>query len=304
MKKITFGLLFLLSSYFSFSQTYYSNYLDMTSEWRTYISGWNGFSGGFTNHITTYFDGFETINGYMYYKQYVKNQYNSVDFVGNPVSQLTLTSYYYVREDPNGKFYILDPNNSNGESVLFDNQQILNAQIGDPFPGSSSTCNIQAIETIFLGSTPLKKINGTNLSTQRGSLEGVGEIGLACGTGVEGNTTLMCYTKQGITVQFGTIDCNSFPIPVRVNLAINTNALSENNLKVYPNPTSNSFKINVSSDFLNQKYQLYNIRGILILEGSLKEEEQEIDIEKYSNGIYILKVVGKDATQIRKIVKE
>jgi len=43
---------------------------------------------------------------------------------------------------------------------------------------------------------------------------------------------------------------------------------------------------------------------MLLLEGNLKEEEQEIDIEKYAKGIYILKVVGKDVTQIRKIIKE
>ena len=302
MRKIILTNILILQCVYGFTQTLYTNYLDMSSEWRYLSGGWNGFSG-YSNYNTTYFDGVETINGIVYYKRYSKDQYNSTDFQGNTISTLTLSNPVYFREDVNGKFYYINPN-TNLEQVYFDNQSIINAQVGDLFPYPGAVCNVQSTETIYLGATPLKKINGTVLSSTTGNIEGIGVIGLACAIGIESGGNLSCYSKQGINIQFGTTNCNSFPIPVRVNLIVNSNNFTENEIKVYPNPTNGIFKLNISNDSLNKSYKLYDTQGILLKEFLFTDTEEIIDISNYSNGIYILKTTGQNVTDYKKIIKK
>ena len=303
MRKITFTIILLLISKIGFSQTLYSNYLDMTSEWRRISGGWNGFSG-YSNYTTTYFDGYETINGIIYYKQYSNNLYRSSDYIGNPISELTLSGPIYVREDATGKFYQVDPSYINVETVFFDNQEILNAQVGDIFPDLGATCNVQSIETVNLGNLPLKKVNGTVLSTLTGSIEGIGHIGLACAVGYEYSSNLHCYKRQGIEIQFGNVDCSLFPSPLRMNLSLNSNFASEKNIEIYPNPSNGIFKIKSLINLINGKYKIYDIRGSIIKEGNINETVEEIDMSNYSNGIYILKIVGENLSECKKIIKE
>jgi Secretion system C-terminal sorting domain len=303
MKKITFTIILILICKIGFSQTLYSNYLDITSEWRNISGGWNGFSD-YSNYTTTYFDGFETINGKVYYKQYSKNLYSTTTFSGTPISELTLSGPTYVREDATGKFYRVNPSNLSVETIFFDNQQILNTQVGDIFPYPGAVCNVQSIETIYLGSIPLKKINGSVISTQTGSIEGIGHIGLACGIGNEYASNLNCYSKQGVNIQFGTVNCNSFPVPLRVYLSVSSNLTTEKDIKIYPNPSNGNFKIKSLSNLESEKYKIYDICGLIIKEGIIKETEEEIDITNYSNGIYIIKIIGENSSERKKIIKE
>ena len=302
MKKITLMILLTFSGNFVFSQTLYSNYLDMTSEWRNYSGGWNGVSA-YSNYTTTYFDGLETINGKVYYKRYSKNLYNTTTFSGTPISELTLSNVTYFREDADGNFYFINPN-TNLEEVFFNNMGIVNAQVGDPFPYPGAGCNVQSTETIYLGSVPLKKINGTVSSSTTGSLEGIGIIGLACAIGIEYNGYLNCYTKQGINIQFGTINCNSFPIPIRVNLSTDDFITNEDKIDLFPNPTNGIFKIKVTPNFLHKTFEIYDIHGALLEEGKFLELEKDIDITNYSSGIYFIKIMGEDFLEYKKIIKE
>lgn len=303
MKKITLTIFLTFIINNGFSQILYSNYLDITSEWRNISGGWNGFSG-YSNYTTTYFDGLETINGQVYYRQFSKNLYSSTGFGGNPITELTLSGPTYIREDLNGKFYQLDSNNLSLENIIFDNQQILLAQIGDAYPYPGATCTIQSIQNVNLGSTNLKKINGSIINNTRGSIEGIGHIGLACATGIEYNSNLNCYTKQGITLQFGTENCNSFPVPIRVNLNINASTIQENRVNIYPNPTNGNFKIKSPESLLNKNYKIYDIYGALINENIFREIEQEINITNLSNGIYFLKINDGNISRTIKIMKK
>ncbi|PQJ79567.1 T9SS type A sorting domain-containing protein [Polaribacter porphyrae] len=64
---------------------------------------------------------------------------------------------------------------------------------------------------------------------------------------------------------------------------------------VYPNPIQNSINLILENTSLKQlKYHLYDIKGIAIKKGSINLKKTTIDISKYSTGIYLLKVIGKD----------
>jgi hypothetical protein len=302
MKNITLLLFLVIILNKTYSQITYFHYLDYTSEWRYYGAGWNGVNG-YDSYETRYFDGDETINGTTYYKEYSKSvvtNYNppfgstySTNYFGGP---------YYVREDSSGKFYRINPNDGT-ETVIFDNQEILNAFIGTPFPYPGAVCSVESIEVNYLGSIPLKRIKGNVTGSTAGSLEGIGVIGSNCAIGIEGNGWLNCYSKQNENIQFGTVSCNSFPVPVRVNLSTNTNNIAIDKISIYPNPTNGI--INIKFNFQEIcNYQLYNIYGRTIKIGNIENEKQTIDISNFAKGIYVLKIEVGNVIKYEKIIKE
>lgn len=297
MKKNLLSLLLFLVLQLSYSQPY-SHYLDGTCEWKYYSSGWS--INGYYQYDTVYFDGYEVINGVSYYKQYRNSTQTTIWWYGETTSETNLYGPGYVREDPNGSFYYLNTAD-NTETLYFDNQTILNTQVGDIYPGES--CTVQSTQSINLGTTQLKKINGVMAGPTRGSIEGVGYLGLPCGTGFESNYDMQCYTKQGNTIQFGTIDCNSFPPANRQSLSTPSNTLASS-IVVYPNPSKGPFKIVAYLDYNEIRYILSNMQGSVVKNGIITSQTQEIDISNFANGVYLLKLEMKDKFYYQKIIKE
>lgn len=298
MKRIILILFFTFWINNSFSQTVYSNYLDMTSEWRHYTNGF-----GFTSYSTIYFDGYETINGHVYYKQYRKTL-SHTSFFGNTTTQLSLHGPSFIREDASGKFYIYSTTH-NEEFEEFDNQQILNAQIGDIFPEFGATCDVESIETNYFGSVPLKRIKSDIDCDNCGIIEGIGIVGPTCGLGIEVNTWLKCYSKQGVEIQFGTpMDCDSFPIPIRESLHVNDNEITIEDFILYPNPTKDFFTIKSNSFSGEKKFEVLTVLGRKVKSGSITSDEQLIDISSLSNGTYLIKISGDITSKIRRLIKK
>lgn len=295
MKNRILQIILLIFVNSSFSQGT-SNYLDETSEWRFYRGGW-----GESVYSTFYIDGNQVINGNLYYKTY-SNEHKietNIYFGGTTITD-TMYGPGYLRES-NGQFLLYDASNDS-ETIWFNNQTLMNSQIGDTYYFQGSDCTIESIVTNFLGSVPLKRIGGTNLQGYTGAIEGIGSIGSVCSAGFEYTGYLGCYSKQGSTIQFGDIDCSTFPTPIRVNLSVNSNEYNENVLNVFPNPTNGIVKVN--SQLSDKKYRVYDIRGLVIKEGVFYDEEQTIDMSNYVSGIYILKVAIGNKTQYCKIVKK
>lgn len=280
-----------------FAQTPYSNYLDTTSEWR---HSYNGV--GSLRYMTTYFDGYEVFWGNTYYKQYTKTLNYIFLSGGNYTTELLLSDVSYIREDASGKFYIYIPTDGN-EYVYFDNQQIINSQIGDVFPEYGASCTIESFETNYFGSVPLKRIFGGEKCSRCGSLEGIGNVGPYCGLGMHGNEWLDCYTKQNTTIQFGTIDCSLFPMPERVNSWTPLTDMAEDEFFVYPNPTNGIIKIKGNAREI-YNYELYNIQGSVLRKGIIQKEGQLIDISNFTTGVYFIKIGAGSSVFYRRIVKE
>ncbi len=297
MKKNMLRIILLLIVNTGFSQGN-SNYIDETSEWKSYRGGW-----GESIYSTFYIDGTETFNGVLYYKTY-RNDHKiatNIFFGGTTITDETFGPGY-LRES-NGQFLILDISD-NSEYIWFDNQTLINSQIGDTYSFYGTNCTVESSETIYLGSIPLKRIGGLNSVGYTGAVEGIGEIGAVCSAGFEYVSYLACYTKQGNSIQFGNLDCSLFPIPVRVNLSSTINSFSDNSLNVYPNPTDGILKMKLNEELLNKNYKIYDARGVLIKEGILVNLEQTIDMSTYLNGLYILKVSNGNSSEYRKIIKK
>lgn len=74
------------------------------------------------------------------------------------------------------------------------------------------------------------------------------------------------------------------------NLSINE-FNNQNFLNIYPNPAKNNLQINLTDKSLtNNKYQILDLNGRVILEGNFDTEINQINIENLSKGLYIFKI--------------
>ena len=65
--------------------------------------------------------------------------------------------------------------------------------------------------------------------------------------------------------------------------------IGDNILYVYPNPTSGLLTVKHTADS-KIPYEITDITGKLIQKGMLMEKQTNLDISKYVNGIYLLKI--------------
>ncbi|MDG1403601.1 immunoglobulin-like domain-containing protein, partial [Polaribacter sp.] len=86
-------------------------------------------------------------------------------------------------------------------------------------------------------------------------------------------------------------------VNVDSNLSINDNI--KNNLKIYPNPTKNSWKI--SASIIIESIEIYDIVGRKVLSINPKSKDYEINCTSFSNGVYILVLNNK---KVSKLIKE
>jgi surface protein len=91
-----------------------------------------------------------------------------------------------------------------------------------------------------------------------------------------------------------------------LGLAINcsdlaTEVFDKSSVSVYPNPTSSLLNTMIEPSIVNQPYTIIDNLGRVVLNGKLNEIETTINVEQLSEGIYYLKVSGKNAA---KFIKE
>ena len=103
------------------------------------------------------------------------------------------------------------------------------------------------------------------------------------------------YYIDDVCVSTDSLTCNPLVI-------INENTLENDEINIYPNPANNI--LNVKWNNLNispVNIYLYDIYGNLIKQMYI-ENPQNIDISKYSKGIYILKIKTNNNTLNKKII--
>ena len=154
----------------------------------------------------------------------------------------------------------------------------------------------------MLGATQLKHVFGSNTSLNSGTVEGIGDLGYACGMGIEYNRYLNCYSKQTSSIQFGTLNCNLFPIPLRVNLSSNSLGFEEK-IDISPNPTNGILNVKIESLTTKTEFKIYNCLGKLMQQGYLEGGNNRIDFSTLTTGIYFLKLNSESLEISKKIIK-
>tara|TARA_R110001592_G_scaffold123108_5_gene330651 strand:+ start:8591 stop:10192 length:1602 start_codon:yes stop_codon:yes gene_type:complete len=74
---------------------------------------------------------------------------------------------------------------------------------------------------------------------------------------------------------------------------------------IYPNPVSDRFMVSLPASKFNQ-YEIYNINGQKILSDTIQNNisEIEVSLNKFSKGIYMIKLKGNLSSKTYKVIKE
>jgi YD repeat-containing protein len=79
----------------------------------------------------------------------------------------------------------------------------------------------------------------------------------------------------------------------------------ETKIRIYPNPTRGIVKVEILNlpEDANSKLMLYNLSGVLLLDENNLNQFSELDISRFKDGIYILRIVINGIITNWKIIK-
>lgn len=205
---------------------------------------------------------------------YFKNINNTI-FYGNDLDSMKL---------------IYDYNLNIGDTFRFDSYNNFN----DP---TSYLVEVVNVDSIFVNDSYRKRIlfedfpdtnNYCNTNIAPCWVEGVGDynyglifdygIVLFCGCQPNGNSSLQCFSENGINI-IG--DC-------QISTDIMNDHLVIEKIEVFPNPSS--YKINIRSSIEKLScFELFNISGQRVLIKQLSAYEANINISKLKSGLYFFR---------------
>lgn len=116
----------------------------------------------------------------------------------------------------------------------------------------------------------------------------------------EGSTTII-WTITDIA---GNIETCNFDVAVTSHVVISN--LMKNNISIYPNPTTGQLTINFKKvrNFGKIHIQIQDITGKVLIEKSNLQQNEELDLSGFANGIYIIRIQTEEDVFTSKIVKE
>ncbi len=77
---------------------------------------------------------------------------------------------------------------------------------------------------------------------------------------------------------------------------------NKRNLQIYPNPSNGLFKL--SNPFEGKSFvEIYDLTGILLCKSELNSEYATVDLNGYTNGMYLLKIISGYHTQKQLLIK-
>ncbi len=86
-------------------------------------------------------------------------------------------------------------------------------------------------------------------------------------------------------------------LPLRIKNTVATNEFVQSNIKVYPNPVSNTFTIESSSEI--QNYNMIDTNGKSVLTG----KSNQVDCSTLPTGMYLLELTLQNSKEVKKIIK-
>lgn len=276
------------------------NYLDNSSEWRYFSSDISTATYSWT---TEYFDGDTIINGITYYKKYIIRKDSSLQTGDVTISQPIARPF--IRE--NAELQFISTWGDGTEWVSED----FSLTIGDFFPWIS--CPIFSIDTVYLGTTALKRYAPETPPIQDvdAYVEGIGNTGPFCTTGIDGFSHHVCYSKANDTISFNPniynfpIPCNSFVNPLRTDIPTSLDqSLGQTSFKIYPNPARNNIIIQhrLKSPV---EIRIYDISGTLRQQHHNVVSGKGLSIEGLAKGFYILGYYSDNSLiESAKLIKE
>ena len=133
--------------------------------------------------------------------------------------------------------------------------------------------------------------NGTGIGTFSSNL-----------TGLMPGTTY--YVRAYATNAAGTAYGNQISFTTSTSTTgINDTINSEELMNIYPNPSNNIFKIQITNDLIGSELEILSIDGKLMHSMAIIDSKFNIDLSNYFNGLYILRINHFNHVFTKKIIK-
>ncbi len=280
------------------AQAPYAHHLDHGCIWYKEMQGADGFNAYYTR-LTEYVDGDTVIDGRGYFKLYHVRWDSTVHVMFPAPPTITTSGPNWsgtLREDSLNRFWEWR-SWLNEDGLLND----FNLIVGDTFPQYACTIDSMAV-TYFNGNT-LKKFYSAWNTLGDGVIEGVGNTALPCGFGFESNTWVVCFSKQGLTLQIDSAyDCSIWPAPIYqfgdpLGLAANG---STDRLNCYPSPSEGELIVEAGLLGMRRVEIIDALGRLLVMDLSLPTDRLVIDLGSMSSGVGVVRVLPPGGAWISK----
>jgi hypothetical protein len=98
-------------------------------------------------------------------------------------------------------------------------------------------------------------------------------------------------------------DCNQI-----IDEGVGINGMEgENGISIYPNPANDKIILTINTQFninSSSNISICDLSGKIISHLSIKANKTEIDLSKYTAGIYFVRVIVKDNQYVQKLIME
>lgn len=121
-------------------------------------------------------------------------------------------------------------------------------------------------------------------------------------SGVISPTTTTSYTVLGVSAA-GCTGLGSFTQSVTACTGLESNLSGQTSLSLYPNPTTGIFTIELSNG-LSKTVQISDITGRVVFDIASNEDIINLNVSDLANGVYYIKVVSNNRSEVMKIVKQ
>ena len=108
---------------------------------------------------------------------------------------------------------------------------------------------------------------------------------------------LTCFSEENVNMY--SQDNTTCPLPLITSISGSKKHLS--NFTIFPNPAKNSITISQTEPTFN-KYEIYSLNGKLVAENKINNILQNVDLTGYAEGMYIVKLIGTQKVEFKKIV--
>ena len=300
MKRILIILITFLTVNNSFSQEYYK-FPTSSAIWNHIITG--SLSPPYEWLVIDSLGQETTIGNYQYVEIY-RSKFGNSNIIGA------------IREDTlEKKIYF---HNFNDEIVLYD----FNLDVGDTIFYSTNFWYyldyykvVNNIDSIFVCGQYRKRWHLTNSLYYFPDtwIEGIGSVyryGLMYPNDpdiiMDASTPYFgCFTHDTITY-IDSNNCCSGDCPCTYWLVrIKEVDKKDDDVRLFPNPVQNILTIDFrDDDFQYDYFELYSYNAMLIQRFEIDSKKMEINLKKLNNGIYFIKLTGKNKTTLKKIIKK
>ena len=107
------------------------------------------------------------------------------------------------------------------------------------------------------------------------------------------------------TDEYGNTSTCSFELTVESVLGVSQNSLDAG-VALYPNPASNVVNLVNKTNISLEKMMIYDINGKLVSQTDLRamQGERAVDVSSLAAGVYVVQIIGDNASTVKRLIKE